>query len=219
MNINSTHIYWFIGGLVLSFLVPAVFGNNKNIPIDWYYLIYFLVIGGFLFAYVKINNIEIMRFLNKNLVITLVLTLLFSFIMVKNVLSMPTTAQLTGSYLTWSVFWRGLMYGVVDGFLLSVFPFLVVWNTFELADKSLIAKLPYGPIAFLFVIIVTSLYHLGYNDFRSKKVIKANVGNVLISTPLVFTSNPISAPIIHASMHISAILHSPQTELFLPPHR
>jgi hypothetical protein len=31
--------------------------------------------------------------------------------------------------------------------------------------------------------------------------------------------NPIGAPIAHAGMHIAAVLHSPQTDRFLPPHQ
>jgi len=147
------------------------------------------------------------------------ITALFSFVMVKNVLSMPATAQLAGNYLVWSVFWRGLVYGIVDGLLLSVFPFWVVWNMFNVGNKSLPSKFAFCLLVFIFVWLVTSSYHLGYKDFRSRKVVKANIGNTLISTPTIITANPLAAPLTHAAMHISAVLHSPETDLFLPPHR
>jgi hypothetical protein len=219
MSLNVEHMYWFLGGAIISFLVPALFGNNKNISIDLYYLIYFVVIVGFLTLYVKNNGIDIKSLIKNNLLITFVVTLLFSLIMIKSVLSYPATEKLAGNYLTWSIFWRGLIYGLVDGALLSVFPFLVVWNTFNVMDKTTPQKILFGLLTYVFVIIITNAYHLGYKDFRSKKVIGANIGNSIISTPTIITANPISSPITHATMHITSVLHSPETEYFLPPHR
>ena len=62
-------------------------------------------------------------------------------------------------------------------------------------------------------------YHIGYSDFRSPKVIQANIGNTIMSVPTLLAANPIGTPIAHAALHISAVIHSPETELFLPPHR
>jgi hypothetical protein len=36
--------------------------------------------------------------------------------------------------------------------------------------------------------------------------------------PTLLTLNPIGAPIAHATMHVTAVLHSYHTDLFLPPH-
>jgi hypothetical protein len=50
-------------------------------------------------------------------------------------------------------------------------------------------------------------------------MIQANIGNTIMSVPTLVTANPVAAPIAHAALHVSAVLHSPETELFLPPHR
>ena len=39
------------------------------------------------------------------------------------------------------------------------------------------------------------------------------------SVPTLVTLNPIGAPITHAAMHVTAVLHSYETDVFLPPHR
>jgi len=39
------------------------------------------------------------------------------------------------------------------------------------------------------------------------------------SVPTLVTLNPIGAPIAHAGMHVTAVLHSYDTQVFLPPHR
>jgi len=121
--------------------------------------------------------------------------------------------------LAWLIFWRGVVYGVIDGLLLSSFPWIVTWRAFEVGKKSLGKKIAFGFLAWGFILVVTTAYHLGYSDFRSRKIIQPNIGNTLISVPTLVTANPIGSPITHAIMHTAAVVLSPQTELFLPPHR
>ena len=76
-----------------------------------------------------------------------------------------------------------------------------------------------GLVALAASLAMTTVYHLGYSEFRSDKVAKPLAGDVVWSVPTLLTLNPIGAPIAHASMHTSAVLHSYETETFLPPHR
>jgi len=39
------------------------------------------------------------------------------------------------------------------------------------------------------------------------------------SVPTLVTLNPIGAPIAHAGLHVTAVWHSYETDVFLPPHR
>jgi hypothetical protein len=133
-------------------------------------------------------------------------------------LSEPATERFTGTYLAWLIFWRGLVYGVIDGLLLSSFPWVVTWRAFDVRKKPLGKKIAFGFLAWFFILVVTTAYHLGYADFRSRKIIQPNIGNTIISVPTLVTANPIGSPITHAIMHITAVIHSPKTELFLPPH-
>jgi hypothetical protein len=66
--------------------------------------------------------------------------------------------------------------------------------------------------------LMTATYHLGYSDFRSEKLAKPLAGDVLWSVPTLATLNPIGAPIAHAGMHVTAVVHSSDTVVFLPPH-
>lgn len=68
-------------------------------------------------------------------------------------------------------------------------------------------------------LLLTAVYHVGYNDFCSGKVRSPLVGNVVWSVPTLVTLNPIGSPFAHAVMHTTAVLHSYHTDLFLPPHR
>jgi hypothetical protein len=62
------------------------------------------------------------------------------------------------------------------------------------------------------------VYHLGYSDFRSEKLRKPIVGDVVWSTPTLVTLSPLGAPIAHIGLHTSAVVHSSETDTFLPPH-
>jgi hypothetical protein len=66
---------------------------------------------------------------------------------------------------------------------------------------------------------MTAAYHAGYSDFRSGKIGKPLTGDVVWSIPTLVTLNPIGSPIAHAGLHTSAVLHSYETDTFLPPHR
>lgn len=43
----------------------------------------------------------------------------------------------------------------------------------------------------------------------------AKVGAV----PTLVTANPVASPLSHVFLHVTAVIHSPETDLFLPPHR
>ena len=119
-----------------------------------------------------------------------------------------------------AVAWRGIVYGVTDGLLLSVFPILVVFAALAgtRLDRRLAGKVAIGAIALVASLGMTAVYHAGYSDFRSEKMRKPLTGDVMWSIPTLVTLNPIGAPIAHAGLHTSAVLHSYETDTFLPPH-
>jgi hypothetical protein len=202
-------------GVGASFL----FGDLLPIPIDLYYLIYFGMIVTFFSIYISKTQFKVKEWFSRRMVWGIVLGLIFGALMIRNVLSRPATEQFTGAYLVWIIFWRGLVYGMIDGLLLSSFPWIVTWRAFDVEKKSLGGKIAFGFLAWIFILAITTSYHLGYSDFRSKKIIQPNIGNTIISVPTLLSANPIGSPITHAMMHIAATIHSPYTDLFLPPHR
>jgi hypothetical protein len=72
--------------------------------------------------------------------------------------------------------------------------------------------------AFAATLAMTTVYHLGYSDFRSEKITKPLIGNPLWSIPTLATANPIGAPIAHAALHVTAVLRNEDSDTFLPPH-
>jgi hypothetical protein len=216
---NAWHLKWMVSGALVGFGSSFIFGDLLTLPVDLYYLIYIGIIIIFFSAYIRKTNLNIKEWVSRRLGWSVLLGLIFGALMMQNVLSRPETDKFTGAYLAWLIFWRGMVYGVIDGLLLSSFPWIVTWRAFDVGKKPLGKKIALGFLAWLFILAVTTAYHLGYTDFRSKKIIQPNIGNSLISVPTLVTANPIGSPITHAIMHIAAVIHSPKTELFLPPHR
>lgn len=213
------HLIWIAFGALVGFCSSFIFGDLLTMPVDLYYLIYVGIIMTFFSIYIRKTHLNPKEWFSRKLVSGIVLGIVFGALMVQFVLKGPATERLTGAYLGWLVFWRGLVYGVIDGLLLSSFPWVVTWRAFNVEKKSLSKKMAFSFVAWLFILVVTTAYHLGYSDFRSRKIVQPNIGNTIISLPTLISTNPVGAPITHAIMHIAAIIHCPKTELFLPPHR
>jgi hypothetical protein len=116
--------------------------------------------------------------------------------------------------------WRGVLYGLADGLLLSAFPILVVFAAVEGRPRlqTWPGRIGVGVVALLASLAMTATYHLGYSDFRSAKLRKPVAGDVIWSIPTLVTLNPLGAPIAHAGLHTTAVLHSYETKTYLPPH-
>lgn len=213
------HLIWILFAVMIGFLVPFLFGNNTSLPIDLYYTIYFGIVTTFFIIYVRQTAFDYKKIFSVNLIIGIIMGLIFAGIMAKNVFSRPQTPPLSGMILTWALVWRGLIYGAIDGLFLTTFPWIVTWRTFKVGDRPLVQKIGFTLLAWCFTLIITTAYHAGYKDFRSKKIIQPNIGNTIMSLPTFLSANPIAAPITHAGMHLAAVIHSPETDLFLPPHR
>ena len=85
-------------------------------------------------------------------------------------------------------------------------------------DRGLPGKLAVGAIAVAASLAMTAVYHAGYSEFRSGEIAKPLSGDVMWSVPTLLTLNPIGAPIAHAGLHTAAVVHSYETDTFLPPH-
>jgi hypothetical protein len=149
----------------------------------------------------------------------IVLGVLGGGVLILGVLAHPKTAKLSGGMLWWALFWRGLVYGTVDGLLLLSFPWVVVWRAFRAEQRGPATRVAAGVVAWLAVLVVTTAYHFGYGDFRSRKIVQPNMGAAIGAMPTLLAANPMASAISHVFLHVSAVLHAPETDLFLPPHR
>ncbi|MGH8869880.1 MAG: hypothetical protein ACRDYU_18025 [Actinomycetes bacterium] len=215
------HLRWLAAGLALGFTVPFVFADLLDLPRDLYYAIYVASVGGFFAAWVRFTCQPVGAMLRRRWQLAVVLGLLAGGVLSVNVVRTEAeTPGPDGFELAGAVLWRGVVYGVADGLLLSVFPILVVFaaaagSRLRTHRSGLVVL---GAAALVASLAMTAVYHTGYSDFRSQKLAKPVAGDVVWSIPTLVTLNPLGAPIAHAGMHVIAVLHSYETDTFLPPH-
>jgi len=82
---------------------------------------------------------------------------------------------------------------------------------------TVLRRARYVAIAVPMILVITATYHLGYPQYRQDGVAKPEVGNTLISIPMLATANPVGSIAAHISMHVTAVTHSYETNVFLPP--
>jgi len=216
---TTTHLLWIPLAAVVSFLTSLLFGDVLTLPLDVYYLIYFTVMFGFFYTYIRRTELNLMKWITPRLGWAVLAGILVGILMMKNVLSRPETAHFHGFQLWWSIFWRGIVYGLVDGLLLFAFPWVVTWRAFNAQKHRAFGKIRIALLAWIFTLVITTTYHLGYTDFRSQKIVQPNIGSTITIVPTLVTMNPVASTLSHVFLHVTAVVHSPQTELFLPPHR
>lgn len=218
----SIHWAWLAGGVVFAFLVPFVLADVLDLNRDLFYGVYALSVVALFWAWSRSTGYDLVEAMRRRLLMAVILGLAVAGILTAMVIrTEDATVRPDGIDLAAAVAWRGIVYGVTDGLLLSAFPILVVFAAFAggRLSRSVSGKLVIGVVALVASLTMTAVYHAGYSDFRSEKIRKPLVGDVVWSAPTLLTLNPVGAPIAHAGLHVSAVLHSYETDTFLPPHR
>jgi uncharacterized membrane protein (DUF485 family) len=218
----SSHWAWLAGGFAVAFAVPFVLADVLEIDRDLFYGLYALAVVALFALWSRSTGYDLVAAARRRWPLALVLGLVAGGVLALMVVRTDdATARPDGLELAGALAWRGIVYGITDGLLLSVFPILVVFAAFagSRLNRRLAGKLAIGVAALVASLAMTAVYHAGYSDFRSDKIAKPLTGDVVWSMPTLLTLNPIGAPIAHAGLHTSAVLHSYETDTFLPPHK
>lgn len=214
------HITWLAVGVAVSFAVPFVLADRLELQRDVYYGLYAAAVAGLFVAWARDTGQSLREMVGRRRRWALALGVVFAAISALIALTGDATSRPGGLELVAAIGWRGVLYGAADGLLLSAFPILVVFAA--LRDSGLRRRrggvVAVGALAMIASLVITATYHAGYSDFRSEKLRKPLTGDLIWSVPTLATLNPIGAPIAHVGLHVTAVTHSYETDLFLPPH-
>ena len=209
-------VRWLVGGALLVFLIPFTLTDLTSIDRDLYYGIYVTAVSAFFGTWLRQSRLP-RETLRRRWQLGLLLGLAFAGVTAAIVLSEPSTSHPHGITFAGAILWRGVVYGLADGLILSVFPILAVFTAFGPA-RTRRGTAAVGALALSVSLLFTAVYHAGYSDFRSSKIRKPLVGDVIWSVPTLVTLSPIGSPIAHVGLHVAAVVHSYDTDTFLPPH-
>lgn len=215
------HLAWLLGGMAVAFLVPFVFADELGLQRDIYLVVYTAAVVALFFGWARDTGRSVSEMLARRWPLAVGLGLVFAAIgaliasRAEDGSPHPGGIEFVGALL-----WRGIVYGAADGLLLSAFPILLVFAAFENSRLRRRAGglIAVGAIAMAASLAMTAVYHTGYRDFRGSKLSKPVAGDLVWSVPTLATLNPVGAPIAHIGVHVTAVVHNYDTDLFLPPH-
>lgn len=214
------YLGWVLAAGLLGFATSAVFSGWLRLSRRLFLVPYFVLAGGFLYGFFEWGQLDLISLLTQNWYWGLLAGAIVGAFLVRNVRSQAASARSTGMELIFDVLWVGLGYGAVDALFLNVMPVVAVWNGLSDVGWTVAwpGKIATGFLALLASLLVTLLYHLGYPEFRNRKVTLVLLGNALITLAYLVSGNPLGAVVSHIVMHVAAVFQGPETMIQLPPH-
>ncbi len=215
------HLAWLLGGMAVAFLVPFVTADQFGLQRDIYLVAYVGAVIGLFVGWAFDTGQSLREMLTRRWRLAVGLGVVFAGIgAVIAVNAEDGSGHPGGIEFIGALVWRGIVYGAADGLLLSAFPILLVFAAFERSRlrRRVGGLIAVGAVAMVASLAMTAVYHAGYSDFRGAKLRKPVTGDLVWSVPTLATLNPVGAPIAHVGVHIGAVVHNYDTDLFLPPH-
>ena len=211
---------WVGAAAVVTFGVTAIFSGALELTRGWFVLVYAVVVVPFLVGYVLWSGVDVPDLFLHRWRWGLGGAVVISAFLVMSVLRQDSSARPDGALLIWDLAWLGVVYGLIDALILSVLPVLATWRALSARGwtGTLTGKVGVGALAIAASLIVTTVYHLGYAEYRGSDIANPLIGNGVMSIGYVLTSNPITAIASHIVMHVAAVLHGAGTTVQLPPH-
>jgi hypothetical protein len=219
-NVFWLAIGWVIAASLLGFAISALFSGRLKLSRRIFLIPYVVLTSVFLYGFALWSNIDFGTLLAENWIVGVFAGLLVGLFLVRNVRSQPASRQSSGRGLVLDLAWLGLVYGLIDALFLNVMPVLAVGVGFaEIGwSASIPGKIAVGILALAASLLVALTYHVGYPEFRNRKVGLVLIGNALITLAYLLSTNPLGALISHTMMHLAAVFQGPETTIQLPPH-
>lgn len=218
VNLNSRswkHVIWMLIISVTCFALPFFFKKLIGLPDDVYLLVFFLSSAGIFAYYRKSSALRIKASLKSGWALGMILALFFGLGFVS--LSLAGSDAITDTMAEIDllpVLWRGLIYGLSGGLLISVLPFMVAWRSLAGNDPPGWRKILVVLVAVLFMGLSSTAYSLGVSGFKSNGLKQELTRNFLVGVPTLISGNPLAAPIAGAFMRASEVLK--ETEVNRP---
>jgi hypothetical protein len=213
----AAQLPWYASAVLVGFVVPYVGSSLLKLQHDVYLAAYFVAVLSLLGAYARATALDVRATVRRRWKLSLLLGLVMGAALVGNVLGAAGSPHPSGAYFAFELLWRGALYGTVDALLLTALPCLVVYRGLGGHLGTWRRRLTYFVASLALVTAITAAYHLGYTQYRQDGIKQPETGNVLISLPMLLTTNPIGSVLDHAAMHVAAVTHDYETTVRLPP--
>ena len=218
-------VAWFAAIALCSFLITWVVTDLLKVGRSIYVGSLAVLTGGLAYGYLTWSGTDAVGFLRHNwgwgllaAAMTAGLNLTLIRLMVRRGrLHAPHGTRLHGVSREAQVLWEDVIYGTSEGMLLSVLPLLVLWQTCHQLGWTAgwSGKLGSGALAFAGSLLVIGVHHLGYREYRSRRMVEPYIGCVWFSLAYLLTGSPLATMIGHMGTHDAMVTHGFE----LPPHQ
>jgi hypothetical protein len=220
-----SQLIWLLAIALTSFLVTWIFTDLLHLEQTPYIAVLAVVTGALLTGYLSWSNTDWVTFLSYQWLWGLVGAIIASSLIIVGLLrgSRSQTQLLApaprpeGIRLVGALLWEGLVYGMAEGLLLSVLPVLITWQALSSLHwtQSWYGIIMSGILALGASVVVIVVHHLGYREYRGRKLVSAEAGCAPLSLAYLLTVNPLAAGVGHSILHMAAVLRG----IELPPHQ
>ncbi len=219
-----SQLIWLLAIALASFLVTWIFTDLFHLSQTVFIGVLAVVTGALLSGYLSWSHMDWDAFLSNQWLWGLVGAIIVgALLIVMLARGSRSRAQMfasaprpEGLRLVGALLWEGLVYGMAEGLLLSVLPVLITWQALSSLHwtQSWYGIILCGIIALVTSVIVIVVHHLGYREFRGRKLVFAVAGCAPLSLAYLLTMNPLAAGLGHSILHMGAVLRG----IELPPH-
>jgi hypothetical protein len=203
-------LLWLSGIALASFLVSWVLTDVFHVRRGPYVGVLAVVAAGLTIAYLSWSDLGV-AFWTQNLAWGLFGAVLTGAILARGV-SRISALHAAHRLEAGEGVWEGIVYGTSEGLLLSVLPVVVVWQGF--ARTSGWSGVVAGAVALSASALVIVVHHLGYREFRNRRIIQPLFACLVLSVGYLLTGSPIAAMGGHIVLHLTMLRRGME----LPPH-
>jgi hypothetical protein len=208
-------LWWLLGLAALSFVVTWVTADKLRMRRMPYIGVLTVVTVGLSVGYVQWLGVGVIDVLTARWGWGLLAAPLAGAFMVIGIARLPVVHRISGAPLGVAMAWEAIVYGVVEGALLSALPVFMTWQMIHsLGWSGVGGGIARWTLPIVASVVVTVVHHLGYWEYRNSMLGPISLACGLLAVGYVVTASPIAPTLGHVLGHASGLLHGAE----LPPH-
>jgi hypothetical protein len=210
---------WTLLAALVGFLTSFVLTSLLHLPRSLFVAVHVGVVTAFVIAFARVYQLSLRGQLERRWIAGVIGGIVVGLLLVRQVLSQPSSASAEGGWLVLELALYGVAYGIADALLLTVVPVVALYGARPSSELERAgARVAWGLVALIGSAVVTAAYHAGFAEFRGAQLVQPVIGNTLITLAYLATGNPLAALISHVLMHAAAVMHGLAATMQLPPH-
>jgi hypothetical protein len=208
---------WVIAAAAVGFASSAVFSSLLRLERAPFVFAHALAVGAFAAMYFRLAHVDPVAECRRRPVAGLLAGVAVGLVLLFGVAGQPGGPAPRGIALLAALGWYTGVYGVADAMLLTVIPVLAVRRDAGASGTGWRGAWR-GVAAMAASLLVTALYHFGFEEFRGMTLLQPLIGNAIVTAGYLITRNPMTPLLAHVIMHGAAVVHGMESTAQLPPH-